>query len=131
MKKFFFFAAALVASVSVNAQFAKFDGIAAAETDVEAKTAGTVLATTDAFAASIAFDDNYKTVNLKHEGYGWWEIDGANVNAAADTLGLQGATNPKDADGNNPANACTKPAGGAIFQVDAKADGYLFIFHKA
>lgn len=131
MKKFFFFAAALVASVSVNAQFAKFDGIAAAETEAEAKTAGTVLATTDAFVASVAFDDNYKTVNLKHEGFGWWEIDGANVNAAADTLGLQGATNPKDADGGNPANACTVPAGGAIFQVETKADGYLFIFHKA
>lgn len=131
MKKLFFFAAALLASVSVNAQFAKFDGIAAAESEAEAKTAGTVLATTNAFEASVAFDDYYKTVNLKHEGYGWWEIDGANLNAAADTLGLQGANNPKDADGNNPANACTTPYAGAVYQVVAKADGYLYIFHKA
>ena len=132
MKKLFLFTTALAASISLNAQFAKFDGIAAAEeTEYTALYAGTTLATTNAFNASVAFDDNYHTVNLKHEGYGWWEIDGANVNAAADTLGLRGATTPKDVDLGNPANACTTPAFGAVFQVEAKADGYLFIFHKA
>ncbi|MGM9825988.1 MAG: hypothetical protein ACI3Z8_06075 [Paludibacteraceae bacterium] len=131
MKKFFFFAAALVASVSVNAQFAKFEGTTINDTAAVAKTAGTVLATTDAYVASIAFDDTYKAVVLKHEGYGWWEIDGENLNAPADTLGMQGATNPVDADGKNPALASTVVAKGAVFQVDAKADGYLYIFHKA
>lgn len=131
MKKFFFFAAALVASASMNAQFVKFAGIAEAENEATALTAGTALGSNEAIEASVAFDDNYKTVNLKHEGFGWWEIDGANVNAQADTLGLQGATNPKDADGANPANACTVPSGGAVFAVSAKADGWLYIFHKA
>lgn len=131
MKKFFFFAAALVASASMNAQFVKFAGIAEAENEATALTAGTALGSNEAIEASVAFDDSYKTVNLKHEGFGWWEIDGANVNAQADTLGLQGATNPKDLDGANPANACTVPAGGAVFAVNAKADGWLYIFHKA
>ena len=133
MKKFFFLAATLVASVSMNAQFIKFEGIKDAE-DKENKVtlnAESVLGSNDKIEASVAFEDQYATVNLKHQGFGWWQIDGANVNAQADTLGFQGSANPKDADGANPALACTLPAGGAVFAVKAKADGWLYIFHKA
>ncbi len=115
-----------------STDFLKFNGIAEEERyDATALTAGTVLGSNESIEASVAFDDSYKTVNLKYEGYGWWEIDGVQVNAYADTLGLQGSTNPKDADGANPANACTVPSGGAVFAVSAKADGWLYIFHKA
>lgn len=132
MKKLFFFAAALTASVSVNAQFAKFSGITTEHwSDPLPYTAGQVLATTDAFVASVAFDDSYRTVKLSNDGYGWWEIDGANINAYADTLGLQGNTNPRNADGGHPAYNSTPPASGAVYQVVAKEEGYLYIFHKA
>ena len=132
MKKLFFFAAALSASVSVNAQFAKFNLIAdTLETEYTICTAGTVLATTDAFEASVAFDDSYRTEMLKHEGYGWWEIDGENINAYADTLVLRGRTNPLNANGGKPADTSTPPAAGTVYQVVAKEDGYLYIFHKA
>ena len=132
MKKLFFFAAALSASVSVNAQFAKFNLIAGTyEAERTPRSAGTVLATTDAFEASVAFDDSYWTVELKMDGYGWWEIDGENINAYADTLGLQGSADPKTANGGHPAYASTPPTSGAVYQVVAKADGYLYIFHKA
>ena len=131
MKKLFFFAAVLAASVSANAQFAKFNLIADTYEEYTARLAGTVLATTDAFEASVAFDDRYRTEMLKYDGYGWWEIDGANINAYADTLALRGYTNPKDANGYNPANDCTSPVIGAVYEIVAKADGYLYILFRA
>ena len=129
MKKFFFFAAALVASVSVNAQFVQFshDGLNADA--VTAIPAGTALGSNDAFVATTAFEDSYKIVNLKNAGFGWVVVDGQVL--CADTLGIQGNTNPKDADGNSPATAYTVPVSGAVFQVEAKADGVLMIVHKA
>jgi hypothetical protein len=47
------------------------------------------------------------------------------------TGGLQGATNPKDADGLVPANSLNPAASGAFLVFEAKADGFLYVLHKA
>lgn len=129
MKKFFLFAAALVASVSVNAQYISLSKEGLNQDEAVAVAAGTSFGANDEIATSAAFDDTYKVVGIKHEGYYDFQIDGAAV--GADTLGIQGQTNPKDADGSNPANACTKVATGAVLQINATHDGWIYVFHKA
>lgn len=136
MKKIFFFAAAMAATVSASAQFAKFDATAKGLVDATSAavelTSTDVLAETETFTASVAFVDNYSLKTVKHNEFVQFAgTDGVALNEATDTLGLQGSNNPKDADGGNPANAMTVAAGGAVFKVTAKADGYLYIFHKA
>lgn len=44
---------------------------------------------------------------------------------------IQGNDNPKDADGGNPCNTLIAPSQGALWQIDAKADGYIVVLHKA
>ena len=129
MKKFFFFAAALVASVTVNAQYISLshDGLNADA--VTAVTAGTSFGSNDAIAVSAAFDDSYKLVGVKHEGFYDFQIDDAAV--GVDTIGIQGNTNPKDAEGNGPAGKCTVPVSGAVFKIAASANGWIYVFHKA
>ena len=129
MKKFFLFAAALVASVTVNAQYITLRNAAVFSSDSVALAAGTALGSNDEIAVSTAFADGYKTPVLKHEGYYDFQIDGAALNV--DTIGIQGQTNPKDADGKNPALACTKVVSGAVLQINATHDGWIYVFHKA
>lgn len=129
MKKFFLFAAALVASAAVNAQYISLshDGLNA--DDAVSVTAGTSFGSNSEIATSAAFDDTYKLVGIKHEGFYDFQIDGAAV--GSDTIGIQGQTNPKDANGSNPAAACTTVASGAVLQIDATHDGWIYVFHKA
>ena len=129
MKKFFFFAVALVASVSVNAQYVSLNRDGLNTDEAVAISAGTSFGSNAEIATAAAFDDTYKVVGIKHEGFYDFQIDGAAV--GADTLGIQDQTNPKDADGSNPANACTKVATGAVLQINATHDGWIYVFHKA
>ena len=45
--------------------------------------------------------------------------------------GLQGGTNPKDADGASPNTSLSAPVSGAFLAIEAKEDGFLYIIHKA
>ena len=129
MKKLFLLAAAAV-SVAANAQLIEFNGSAQGlKTDpATAVKAGTVLGENDAIAVKTVFDDDMKQVNVKHNGFDFYQVGNA---VTTDTMGIQGANNPKDADGGNPANAATIPASGSIIEVFAKQDGYIYVFHKA
>lgn len=127
MKKFFFFAAALVASVSMSAQYAhvNLDGFGA---DAAAAEVGHVWAATEGGNVAVAFDDTWKVVNVKTDGYGWFYAGETALNT--DTMGIQGQTNGKDADGGNPANTLLPYTSGAALAFEATADGFLTVFHK-
>ena len=140
MKKFFFFAAALMVSAAAMAtaevytpsqtdypteQEAK-DG--AAKTAVEA---GTVFYTGTAFDVKNAFATTYQRVGLAANQYSKLTMNGVDIVANADQWGIQGNDNPKDADGGNPALTNVAPSQGAVYQVDVKQDGVIYVFHKA
>ena len=123
MKKFLLSAAALVAAMSVNAQevcsFNPGNSMELAD-DGTALTAGTVIGETASIVAKIGADDTYKKQD-------------ATFTVGNETVagGLQGATNPKDADTGTPATTLKEPASGAFLVFEAKADGYLYVMHKA
>ena len=140
MKKFFFFAAAMMVSAAAMAtaevytpsqtdypteQEAK-DG--AAKTAVEA---GTVFYTGTAFDVKNAFATTYQRVGLAANQYSKLTMNGVDIVANADQWGIQGNDNPKDADGGNPALTNVAPSQGAVYQVDVKQDGVIYVFHKA
>ena len=124
MKKVLLSVAAIFAAMSLNAQeVCTFNVDNALELDSEngtALTAGTVLGQTESIVATIGADDTYKPQSAT------FTVNGTDI-----TGGLQGATNPKDADGGVPATTLVAPASGAFLQFEAKADGYLYVMHKA
>lgn len=124
MKKILLSAAAIFAAMSLNAQeFCSFNPDNALNLDAEngtALTAGTVIGETTSIVAKIGADDTYKPQSATFTANG--EIISG---------GLQGATNPKDADGGTPASTLLQPASGAFLQFEAKADGFLYVMHKA
>ena len=85
-----------------------------------AQTAGTELYNDEIGVMTIGADDTYKPQ----------EVD-FNVGGTDMKGGLQGGSNPKDADGGVPATTLKAPASGAFFQWEAKKDGFLYIIHKA
>ena len=85
-----------------------------------ALTAGTEIGKIDEVICTIGADDTYKPQ----------EVAGT-INGAEFKGGLQGATNPKDADSGVPATTLQAPVSGAFLQFDVKEDGYLYIIHKA
>ena len=124
MKKVLLCAAAFMAAMTMNAQeICTFNADNALGLDSEngtALTAGTVIGTTDNIVATIGADDTYKPQSAT------FTVNGTDI-----TGGLQGATNPKDADGGVPATTLVQPASGAFLQFEAKADGFLYVMHKA
>jgi len=124
MKKVLLSAAAIFAAMSMNAQeICTFNADNALELDSEngtALTAGTVIGQTASIVATIGADDTYKPQSAT------FTINGSDI-----TGGLQGATNPKDADGGVPATTLVQPAGGAFLVFQANADGFLYVMHKA
>ena len=124
MKKFLLSAAAVFAALSMNAQeVCTFNADNALGLDSEngtALTAGTVIGETESIVATIGADDTYKPQSAKFT-----------VNGTEIAGGLQGGTNPKDADGGVPATTLVEPASGAYLVFEAKADGYLYVMHKA
>ena len=124
MKKVLLSVAAIFAAMSLNAQeVCTFNVDNALELDSEngtALTAGTVIGQTESIVATIGADDTYKPQSAT------FTVNGTDI-----TGGLQGATNPKDADGGVPATTLVAPASGAFLQFEAKADGFLYVMHKA
>ena len=124
MKKILLSAAAIFAAMSMNAQeFCSFNPDNALNLDAEngsALTAGTVIGETTSIVAKIGADDTFKPQSATFIANGE-PISG----------GLQGNTNPKDADGGTPATTLIQPASGAFLVFEAKADGFLYVMHKA
>ena len=124
MKKILLSAAAIFAAMSMNAQeICTFNADNVLGLDADngtALTAGTVIGSTESIVATIGADDTYKPQSAT------FTVNGSDI-----TGGLQGATNPKDADGGTPASTLLQPASGAFLQFEAKADGFLYVMHKA
>ena len=124
MKKVLLSVAAIFAAMSLNAQeVCTFNVDNALELDSEngtALTAGTVLGQTESIVATIGADDTYKPQSAT------FTVNGTDI-----TGGLQGGTNPKDADGGVPSTTLKAPVSGAFLQFEAKADGFLYVMHKA
>lgn len=128
MKKSLLFVAALAASVCANAQLITADGAAMGlTTEATAVAAGTLVGENDNVKLSIAFEDNYKIVSLGTSGHSKFVFDG---NESSASSGLQGNTNPKDINSGNPDATLMAPATGAVLQIEAKVDGYVYVFGK-
>ncbi|MBQ8592995.1 MAG: hypothetical protein IJ467_01700 [Bacteroidaceae bacterium] len=131
MKKNLLFVAALAAGMCANAQsYVQVDpeGLGLSG-DAVALTAGTLIGENDDIKLSIAFDDSYKSTSVAANDYTTIVFDATELDASK---GAQGSNNPKTADGSNPATLTPpQPAtGGAVLQIDAKADGYVYVYGK-
>ena len=128
MKKFLLSAVALVAAMSVNAQVLQINaddfGITSDGVAVEA---GKAWGTAGGANFSNAFATQHKAVDCKNNDYIKVIIDGNEIVTAG---GIQGQDNPKDADGGNPALTLQEAASGAVIQVNATADGWVYIVGK-
>ena len=124
MKKILLSAAAVFAAMSLNAQeICTFNPDNVMNLDADngsALTAGTIIGETESIIATIGADDSYKPQDVA-----------SIINGAESKGGLQGSTNPKDADGGTPSSTLVQPASGAYLQFEAKADGFLYVIHKA
>jgi len=124
MKKILLSAAAVFAAMSLNAQeICTFNPDNVLNLDADngsALTAGTIIGETESIIATIGADDSYKPQDVASV-----------INGAESKGGLQGSTNPKDADGGTPSSTLIQPASGAYLQFEAKADGFLYVIHKA
>lgn len=137
MKKFFFFAAALMVSAVAMAEVyipdqTNYPDETAAKADESLKVAvaaGETLYTGTAFNVKNAFDQKYQRVGLSANAYKTLQIGGTDV-VVDGQWGIQGTDNPKDADGKNVDGTHKAPISGAVFQVEAKEDGYIYIIHK-
>ena len=148
MKKILLSAVALLATMSVNAQevgqistedLVSRIGLTTDKND-EGKSikndvaAGTVFCETASVTMSAAFDDSYSPENaaspkIDDANYGTIKIGDLTLDA---TQAVQGNSNPKDEAGTNPALASTVPVSpAAVFEFEAKTDGFLYVFHKA
>ncbi|MBQ7421294.1 MAG: hypothetical protein IJV27_04040 [Prevotella sp.] len=129
MKKFLLSTAALVAAMSVNAQVLQInaeDNLGLGS-DAVALTAGTSLGSiAGVIDAAVAFDDSYKALDCKNNDYNKVLIDGMEVLTKG---GVQGNTNPSSGDG-SPANTLLTPVSGAVTQLTAQKDGYVYIVSK-
>ena len=124
MKKILLSAAAVFAAMSLNAQeICTFNPDNVMNLDADngsALTAGTIIGETESIIATIGADDSYKPQDVA-----------SIINGVESKGGLQGSTNPKDADGGTPSSTLIQPASGAYLQFEAKADGFLYVIHKA
>lgn len=129
MRKILLSAVALVATMSVNAQeFCAFNADENADfaaiglsSDKIAVVGGTIIGKTESVVAKIGADDDYKSSSI-----GTISVGEASING-----GLQGNTNPKDADGGVPATTLVAPAGGAFYVFEVAKDGYLYVFQNS
>ena len=124
MKKILLSAAAVFAAMSLNAQeICTFNPDNVLNLDADngsALTAGTIIGETESIVATVGADDSYKPQDVA-----------SIINGVESKGGLQGSTNPKDADGGTPSSTLVQPASGAYLQFEAKADGFLYVIHKA
>ena len=124
MKKVVLLIFVLIGTMCIKAQeYCSFNANNAFGLDFEngtALAAGTVIGETTNIIATTGTDDIYKPQSVKAT-VGGIEISG----------GLQGSTNPKDADGGIPSATLVQPTIGSFIIFQAKANGYLYIVHKA
>ena len=139
MKKFFFFAAALMVSAAAMATAEVYTPSQTDyPTEAEVKDgatrtavdAGVVFYTGTAFDVKNAFSTSYQRVGLNANAYTTLTMNGSNI-VVPDQWGIQGNDHPKDADGGNPALTNVAPSQGAVYQIDVKQDGVIYVFHKA
>lgn len=111
---------ALMSVMGINAQeICTFNANNALGLDSEygtALTEGTVIGETTSFVAYIGADDTYKPQSAT------FSINGQEI-----TGGLQGGTNPRDADGGMSATTLKHPVSGAFLRFEAQADGFLYV----
>ena len=129
MKKILLSAVALVAAMSANAQVFQMDGESHGLTsDLSGVEAGYAWGSIDgAVDISNAFETQHKVVDCKNNNYTKVVIDGNEILTKG---GVQGNDNPKDADGGNPALTLLPAVGGAVIQLNAKKDGWVYIVAK-
>jgi hypothetical protein len=128
MRKNLLFVAALMAGLSLSAgEVGKIDTLALGVSGTAIPlTTGTVVAQTASVTMSIAFDDNYKSTSIVANEFTAISVDGNEF-----SNGIQGATNPKDANGITPNFSLSEPVGGAALKLEVRADGFIYILHKA
>ena len=129
MKKILLSVVTVFAAMSVNAQVfkvsAEANGIGSDAVDVEAgKAWGSIEGTID---ISNPFATQHKSVDCKNNGFNKVIIDGNEIETKD---GVQGQDNPKDADGGNPALTLKEAVSGAVIQIDAKKNGWVYIVAK-
>ena len=144
MKKIFLFAAALVASVTMSAE-TSFEVCTLDSTKLVA-TVGSELANktyseNKVAEGTVLLEGNNMVVSLPYAQQLQWvsaaQPNGAHKKVQIGTVeinmteGFQGKDNPKDGDGGNPCNTFNAPTQGACYQVEAKADGWVVVLHKA
>ena len=129
MKKILLSAVALVAAMSMNAQVFQVNGEAQGLTsDLSDVAAGKVWGAIDgAVDITNAFATQHKLVDCKNNDYIKVLIDGNEILTSG---GVQGNDNPKNADGGNPALTLKPAVSGAVIQLDAKKDGWIYIVAK-
>ena len=129
MRKFLLSAAALVVAMSANAQVFQMDGEAHGLTsDASNVVAGYAWGSIEgAIDISNAFETTHKVVDCKNNDFTKVIIDGNEILTKG---GVQGQDNPKDADGSNPAVSFNQATSGAVIQIDAKKDGWVYIVSK-
>ena len=129
MRKFLLSAAALVVAMSANAQVFQMDGEAHGLTsDASNVAAGYAWGSIEgAIDISNAFETTHKVVDCKNNDFTKVIIDGNEILTKG---GVQGSDNPKDADGSNPAVSFNQATSGAVIQIDAKKDGWVYIVSK-
>lgn len=139
MKKFFFFAAAMMVSAAAMAvdvytvnqeNYPTEADVKAGSAEKTAVEAGASLYTGEAIDVKNAFATSYQRVGLNANAYVSLSLGDQEI-IKAEQWGIQGNDNPKDAEGTNVGATHIVPASGAVFQIDAKQDGYVYVFHKA
>ena len=141
MKKFFLLAAVAFMSLAASAQTIEVFALDSAKghslsivpgksADGPEIAAGTKFYEGTSFDVTLPFATKMAVVgaaqpNGAHKKV---QIGNSEINVAE---AIQGNDNPKDADGGNPCATFIAPSQGALWQVDAKADGYIVVLHKA
>ena len=130
MKRIVIFTMMLTLTVlSINAQVFKVSAAAHSITsDGVPIEAGYVWGVIDgAIEISNPFQTNHKAVDCKIDNFTKVIIDG---NEIATSDGVQGNDNPKDEDGTGVGISLKDPKSGAVIQIDAKKDGWVYIVAK-
>ena len=89
--------------------------------------AGTIIGSNNYMDVSLAFRDTcFNMIAPKWYYYSHFLIDG--MPYTANGQHIIGEINPKDVDGNQPGNTLKAPVEGSVFTIDAKRDGYAYVW---
>ena len=129
MKKILLSAMAFVATMSMNAQVFQVNGSEhGLSGDLAPVAAGYAWGSIDgAIDISNPFATDHKVVDCKNNDFNKVVIDG---NEILTKDGVQGNDNPKDADGTGVGASLKEPTSGAVIEINAKKDGWVYIVSK-